>query len=151
MLVEGIRFALGASLGVTRQALQEIGGLAVLADYLADDYQLGRRVAEAGYRVRLLPYAVETGDPGLSFRYISCTNCAGPGRSGCAAPPATWPTGITQALIFSLAAWAASGGPGYALGLLAATLVVRGALARFSQNLCLKGVLPWAALWAGAR
>src|SRR5207249_3730884 len=32
----------------------------VRPDYLADDYQLGRRVADAGYGLVLLPYVVET-------------------------------------------------------------------------------------------
>jgi ceramide glucosyltransferase len=55
-----LRAAFGATIAVKRRALEAIGGFAVLRDYLADDYQLGRRVAEAGYRVELLPYVVET-------------------------------------------------------------------------------------------
>jgi ceramide glucosyltransferase len=55
-----LKAAFGATIAVKRQALEAIGGFAVLRDYLADDYQLGRRVADAGYRVELLPYVVET-------------------------------------------------------------------------------------------
>src|SRR5438552_1678681 len=58
--VQPFRYAFGASIAVTREALERIGGFAAFADYLADDYQLGRRVAEAGYRLVLLPYVVET-------------------------------------------------------------------------------------------
>jgi ceramide glucosyltransferase len=55
-----LRAAFGATMAVKRQALEAIGGFAALRDHLADDYQLGRRVAEAGWRVELLPYVVET-------------------------------------------------------------------------------------------
>ena len=58
--VQPFRYAFGASIAVKREALEQIGGFASFADYLADDYQLGRRVADAGYRLVLLPYVVET-------------------------------------------------------------------------------------------
>jgi ceramide glucosyltransferase len=61
--VEGIRFALGAAMALTRPALARFGGFAALADYLADDYQLGWRVHQEGFEVRLLPYVVETVNP----------------------------------------------------------------------------------------
>jgi ceramide glucosyltransferase len=56
----GRRDALGASIAVTRPALDAIGGFGSIADYLADDNLLGVRVKEAGYRVELVPYVVET-------------------------------------------------------------------------------------------
>jgi len=59
-LVEPFRYAFGASIALRRDAYERIGGFAPLADYLADDYQLGSRVAAAGYRLVLLPYVVET-------------------------------------------------------------------------------------------
>src|SRR5207302_7349032 len=58
--VEPFRYAFGASIGLRREAYERIGGFAPLADYLADDYLLGSRVAAAGYRLVLLPYVVET-------------------------------------------------------------------------------------------
>jgi len=58
--VQPFRYAFGASIAVRREALERIGGFAAIADYLADDYQLGRRVADAGYGLVLLPYVVET-------------------------------------------------------------------------------------------
>lgn len=51
--VLGMRFALGASLAVRRPDLERIGGFAAVAPYLADDYQLGRRIARLGLRVHL--------------------------------------------------------------------------------------------------
>lgn len=55
-----LRHAFGATIAVRRDVLDAIGGFAAVRDHLADDYQLGHRVAEAGYRVELLPYVVET-------------------------------------------------------------------------------------------
>jgi ceramide glucosyltransferase len=59
-LVQRFRYAYGASIALTREALERIGGFSAIADYLADDYLLGNRVAHAGYRLVLLPYTVET-------------------------------------------------------------------------------------------
>jgi ceramide glucosyltransferase len=52
-------FALGAVMATRRQQLKEIGGLEALADCLADDYQLGHRIAQRGHRVVLSPVTVE--------------------------------------------------------------------------------------------
>ena len=54
-----IDFALGAVMATRRQQLQEIGGFAALVDCLADDYQLGNRIARRGYRIALSPVVVE--------------------------------------------------------------------------------------------
>jgi ceramide glucosyltransferase len=59
-LVQRFEYAYGASIAVRRQALDEIGGFAPIADHLADDYQLGNRVAKRGWQLVLLPYVVET-------------------------------------------------------------------------------------------
>lgn len=66
-LERGLRFGLGSTLAVSRRALDAIGGLAPLTEYLADDYQLGARIAAAGYRVELSDEVVETSVPGWSF------------------------------------------------------------------------------------
>lgn len=50
-----MRFALGAVMAVHRELLQQLGGFRALVDHLADDYELGRRVAALGARVELLP------------------------------------------------------------------------------------------------
>lgn len=56
-------FALGAVMVARREALASAGGFAALADYLADDYQLGHRIAAAGWRIELCPVVVECWDP----------------------------------------------------------------------------------------
>ena len=58
--LEGLTFALGASMAVRREALAKIGGFGALVNYLADDYQLGNKVCCAGYRIELSGYFVES-------------------------------------------------------------------------------------------
>ena len=54
-----INFALGAVMATRRQHLWEIGGFAGLVDCLADDYQLGNRIARCGYSIAISPVVVE--------------------------------------------------------------------------------------------
>jgi ceramide glucosyltransferase len=68
MIEGGLRYGLGSTLAVRRSALDRIGGLAALADYLADDYELGARVAAAGHRVALSAEVVETAIPPYGWR-----------------------------------------------------------------------------------
>jgi len=56
----GLHYGLGSTLAVRREALDKIGGFLPLVDHLADDYELGARVAQAGYRVALSAEVVET-------------------------------------------------------------------------------------------
>lgn len=58
--LEPLRYCFGATMAVRRDVLERIGGLESLADHLADDYILGKRVTEAGYRVALVPQPVQT-------------------------------------------------------------------------------------------
>ncbi|HMD76455.1 MAG TPA: bacteriohopanetetrol glucosamine biosynthesis glycosyltransferase HpnI [Terracidiphilus sp.] len=68
MIEGGLHYGLGSTLAVSRNVLNKIGGLAPLVDHLADDYELGARVAQAGYRVALSPEVVETGIPAYGWR-----------------------------------------------------------------------------------
>ena len=58
--LEGLSFALGASMACRREALDAIGGFPSLVNYLADDYQLGDKIHRAGYRLELSGYFVES-------------------------------------------------------------------------------------------
>lgn len=68
MIEGGLHYGLGSTLAVSRKALAEIDGLETLADHLADDYELGARVSQAGYRVALSAEVVETSIPAYSWR-----------------------------------------------------------------------------------
>lgn len=56
----GIHFGLGSTLAFRRSELEAIGGFESLVDYLADDYQLGKRISDLGRRVVLSDEVVET-------------------------------------------------------------------------------------------
>jgi ceramide glucosyltransferase len=64
----GIRFGLGSTLATTKTVLAAAGGLEPLVEYLADDYEMGARIATAGYLVELADEVVETAVPAYSFR-----------------------------------------------------------------------------------
>jgi ceramide glucosyltransferase len=64
----GLHYGFGSTLAVRREALDKIGGLLPLADYLADDYELGARVDGAGYRVALTAEVVETSIAAYGWR-----------------------------------------------------------------------------------
>ncbi len=65
---EGITFALGASIATTKEWLRKMGGFEAIADALADDYELGHRIAKAGGEVVLSREAVWTMYLAQTFR-----------------------------------------------------------------------------------
>lgn len=63
-------FALGAVMATTREQLKRVGGFEALLEYLADDYQLGQKVAQAGGRLALCPVPVECRCDPMSFEKV---------------------------------------------------------------------------------
>jgi len=60
VMERGLHFGLGSTLAFRKSDLDAIGGFRAIADYLADDYELGRRIAEKGRRIELSRSVVET-------------------------------------------------------------------------------------------
>jgi ceramide glucosyltransferase len=67
-LERGLNFGLGSTLAFRREDLASIGGFEVLLDYLADDYEFGRRIAARGKRVELSSAVVVTFLPPYTLR-----------------------------------------------------------------------------------
>src|SRR5882757_4692453 len=71
-MLEGTKFALGASMAVRKEAFQKAGGFEELGQFYADDFVLGNRLAAKGTRVRLATHVirllVEDTPFGVSFR-----------------------------------------------------------------------------------
>lgn len=141
--VEGIRFALGATMALPHRLLPEIGGLESLADYLADDYQIGYKVAQAGYQVRLLPYVVETLGSQESFRGYLAHQLRWARTYRICRPKGYFAYGITHALPFALFTWLSSGLAWWAGGLVCGVALLRGLLAYRAERRYLSGTLPW--------
>ncbi|MGC2828391.1 MAG: glycosyltransferase [Candidatus Acidiferrum sp.] len=58
--LDGVKFAFGQTIVTTRKHLEGFGGYAAIQNRPADDLLVGRLIAEQGFEVELLPYAVET-------------------------------------------------------------------------------------------
>jgi ceramide glucosyltransferase len=65
--IEPMRYALGATIAVRRTALESAGGARPLGDKLADDYELGRAVAEHGWAAKLSGSIVTSASEERSF------------------------------------------------------------------------------------
>ena len=65
--LEGLKFTMGSTAAIPRQRLTEIGGFTPLLDMHSDDYELGRRIAQKGYRIELAPEPVEMEFPSESL------------------------------------------------------------------------------------
>jgi ceramide glucosyltransferase len=68
LLEGGMRYGLGSTLAVRREALAKAGDLEGLVDQLADDYEMGARISRVGYRVVLSAAVVETAVPAYDWR-----------------------------------------------------------------------------------
>jgi ceramide glucosyltransferase len=66
--LEGVRFGLGSTLAFRRSGLERIGGFISFVDYLADDYELGKRLSGLGLAVDLSGLVVETYLPRYGLR-----------------------------------------------------------------------------------
>jgi ceramide glucosyltransferase len=58
--LDGVKFALGPTIATTRTHLSRFGGYEAIENRPADDMLVGRLIAEQGYKVELLPYAITT-------------------------------------------------------------------------------------------
>jgi ceramide glucosyltransferase len=125
----GLHFGLGSTLAIRRTDLERIGGFRSIVDFLADDYELGRRIADLGLQVLLADVVVETHLPEYDLR-------------GFLAHQLRWARGVrdsraggyiglafTYGLAWALLALVASGAAPWALAVLGATAMLRLAVA----------------------
>lgn len=69
-LLEGIRFGLGPTIAVRRDALEKIGGYPALGEYFANDFMIGNLIDKAGYRVVLSSHVIDHVVPPMTFRQM---------------------------------------------------------------------------------
>ncbi len=68
--LKSMDFALGAVMATTRANVEKIGGFESLLDYLADDYQLGNRIAKTGADLRICSTPVECRSDPMTWREV---------------------------------------------------------------------------------
>ncbi len=141
--LEGISFALGAVMAVRRAALEQMGGLAVIADYLADDYQLGHRVRQAGWQVTILPLVVATMPARATIRGFLAHQLRWARTYRVCRPWGFLGYGLTLVFTWSLAGWWLGGFSWWGGGLVGAAWLTRFLVAWGSERLLLGGQLPW--------
>ncbi len=125
----GRRFAMGAAMAFRRRDLERIGGYAAFGDRLLDDYEIGSRIAALGLEVRLSPAVVTHVLGGETFRGQWQRELRW-NRGIRAVRPADYAgLAITQTTPIALLLCLATGCASWSLGTLAATLVLRGAVA----------------------
>ncbi|HZU24669.1 MAG TPA: glycosyltransferase [Bryobacteraceae bacterium] len=66
-LLEGMKFGLGPTIAVRRDALNAIGGYEVLGDYFSNDFVIGNLIAARGYGVALSREIIAHVVPAMSF------------------------------------------------------------------------------------
>jgi ceramide glucosyltransferase len=143
--LEGIKFALGSTMAFRRRDLAAIGGFEALADYLADDYHLGQRIAALGLKVELSDIVVETFLP----RYTLGEFLAHQLRWARAIRDSRFwgyvGLGISFGLMWALLALIFAGGANWAWELLGVTVAVRFAVAIFVGGRVLRDphVIRW--------
>jgi ceramide glucosyltransferase len=125
----GIRFGLGSTLAFRRRDLAAIGGFEAIADYLADDYELGKRIAGLGLRVELSEVVVATLLPGYTFAEFLRHQLRWARTIRAARRGGYVGLLLTFGLAWSLLALLVSGGAAWAWGLLGAVVGLRMAIA----------------------
>lgn len=58
-MIEGTKFALGATMALRREAFQQVGGFAELGQFYADDFELGNRLSKQGRGVKMATHIVQ--------------------------------------------------------------------------------------------
>jgi ceramide glucosyltransferase len=127
--LEGVTFGLGATLLISKKGLDEIGGFPIIADYLADDYQIGNRLWQHGYKIVLSDVVVENivGPMSISDYFFHQLRWARTCRIS--RPTGYVGYGITHLFAISLFFLAINGPTALTLSVLATTLVLRFCLA----------------------
>jgi ceramide glucosyltransferase len=142
-LLEGMKFALGPTTATRKDVLAQIGGIGVLADYHSEDYEIGRLIDAAGYRVVLSHVVIDHITLNRTMisrqiRWMRCTRFSRPaGHIG---------NGLTFATPFALLGFLGAAAWGH--GTLALTLLGWGIVNRWLQALVVGwGVLRDPEIW----
>ncbi len=123
--LEGITFGLGASMLLSKDTMDDIGGLETIADYLADDYQMGNRIWQKGHKVLLSCYLLEDVVDKMNVAQFVLHQVRWARTYRASRPKGFFGYGATHALFFACMMFAAQGVNAYSLSVLSAVLILR--------------------------
>jgi ceramide glucosyltransferase len=127
-LLEGIRFGLGPTIAVKKEAVARIGGYAALGEYFANDYMIGKLIDEAGYRVVLSHHVIDHIVSQKTLQKMWCSQLRWAKSTRYSRPKGHFGSGLTFAVPFGLLGLATAvvlGRPGLGLVLLGACVLNR--------------------------
>jgi len=142
-LLDGMKFAVGPTTVARRGAIDSIGGIERVKNYLAEDFELGKLIAAAGQRVILSSYVVEhrIGSESRADNFTHRIRWARTSRRsrpwGYFGQLFTYPLPLALLLVAAMPRW---------WPLLASTAVIRYASALFVSQVVLWARLNWALL-----
>ena len=140
-------FCLGASTALHRRTLSAIGGLEPLSVYLAEDYEMGRRIRALGQKAVILPYFVDTMVDLKSVRQWWDHQVYWDQNTRSANPIGFFATVLTRALPFAILYAALRMFDPLGLAVLAAAVAVRLATAAFVLRIGLDDHAGLRSLW----
>ena len=143
----GIRFGLGSTLAFRRHDLEAIGGFLAFVDYLADDYEIGSRIAAQGLEVKLSETVVETFVPPYSVREFLLHQLRWARSVRDSRPWGYLGLGLTFGLIWGLLTLISAHAAAWTWTLLTATLAMRMAVAIVVGSLVLSDRHVLRLLW----
>ncbi len=119
------RFCLGASLAIRRSTLNEIGGMESLADYLVEDYEMGRRIWSSGKQLAIVPYFIDIVVDFKSFLQWWNHQVYWDQNTRAAQPAGFFASVLTRSVPFAIFLSAARTGDAVGLSVLACALGIR--------------------------
>jgi ceramide glucosyltransferase len=170
-LLEGMKFGLGPTIAVKKEALARIGGYQVLGDYFANDFMIGHLIDKAGSRIVLSHHVIDHVVSQKNFRAMWDNQFRWAKSTRYSRPKGHFGSGLIFALPYGLLGFAAAlmlGNTSLGISLLGAAVlnrileswlvgwgVVRDPVALKEFWLCpardLLGFVVWAASYTGAR
>ena len=127
-LLEGVKFGLGPTIAVKKEALARIGGYEALGEYFANDYMIGKLIDQAGYRVVLSHHVIEHVVSQKTLQEMWRNQLRWAKSTRYSRPKGHVGSALTFAIPYGLLGFAATaplGRPGLGLGLLGACLLNR--------------------------
>ncbi len=142
-----LQFALGATIALRKLDLEAMGGFESIVDYLADDYELGRRIGGRSLRVKLSRTVVETFLPDYDFPGFLAHQARWARTIRVSRPAGYAGLVLTFTLPWAILTLALSRGAGWAWGLFATAVLMRMVMALVLGNTVLRDTTVARSLW----